>query len=790
MDSTEATSTARAGVDAAEESSPRLSTIALPLDETAPIESARVDAPALFSAKPMRGDVKTSKPPKPRVSFSDVLLGKKNVKSSPSALARQDTEAHAASEHAGNNMNADGLTAVSPSAQPTYPSANPAPKKAVNSSIPFPNLSNRLLAKKSNTFTPNKQPSKPAARAMPSVIDKGTLWVALVILLTCAICTGLVYRFAAASQARDSASLLQSTARVKAVSVRSTFLQLQETAFSLGANLERSSSASAFEALAQGAMSRQKGLLAVGWVPAVAKGEPLALTRLQVSPSANFSEAKVDALMGTDVFANPAWSDALRLTKAVNTAQISYASLGIGDATIFQTVKSRAGEGALKGYVVLAVAMPALLDESLRSAESPVPLNAITLEVLDASEAAEPRVLFSLAPLGVASPAGSGPPSQVSHAQNAPFSVLSRVWQVQVSPNAEFAAQRESGLLPLVLLFGAGVAALLIASLLGIRHYTARLTAAANQKAIEARQAASATQTAELAVLQEAYKSVGEAELQKMQSEKMTTLATMMGGVAYEIHAPLNAVSTNIQTLLDINEQLATAVDVQTRLMQQAPNWKNLTPTEQQTWLKAAVESNQALDEIKLREMFADADNVTVEILQGLQRINDVSKSLKDFSRVDRTLVNAVDLHACIDRTLVIAQNVTRNKAEIVKRYGALPLIQCNPAQINQVILGIVSHAAQSMERFGQIVISTYPHTDGALVEIADNGKGMSDAKRAKIFEPFFTMKNDADDDSVGLAVCNSMVRAHGGSLVVQSTEGLGTVFTIHLPLRARAQPG
>jgi signal transduction histidine kinase len=671
-------------------------------------------------------------------------------------------------------------------------------------------LAHIILGKKPTSVAKTNATKDVKAPAI-NLIDKGTALGTIAILAIGALCTMLVYQLAADGQTRDSASLLQGSARIKAVNMRATFQQLQDAAFSLGANLENTASADAsFDALATITVARQKGIVAAGWIPVVAKSESLTLARLQVAANSPLAEAAAK-LVGTDFSTNPVWTNALALTRNTNAAQLVYANMGVGDAVVLQAVKERGADDRLKGYVILAISLPAIIDESLKSATVALAPTSFSERVLDITDTTKAKQIYPAA--AVAEVTEFANSSRLAAPQLAPLAVFTRPWRVEITPNAEFSRERESGLLPFILLAGAGITALLVGGLLGTRRYAALVERKAEVKAAafldakaeekaeamaevmvsasveEAKQFASMTQNAELAVLQQAYRSARETELQEMQSEKMASLGMMVAGVAHEINTPLGFVSSNIEMMLEINEKLSGVINTQTHLMRQIPLWGTLSQPARQAWFQVALDSGKALEEIKRREVMAEADSVVGESLEGLQRISDIVKSLKDFSRVDRAMVDAVDLHQCIDSTLLIAQNVVRGKADIIKNYGTIPTIQCNPSQINQVILNIVSNAAQAMDAHGQIVISTRSDGDGVVLEIADNGKGMSEDVRAQIFQPFFTTKDVGEGTGLGLAICDKIIRSHEGTISVQSMVGEGTTFAIRLPLKAKAAP-
>jgi signal transduction histidine kinase len=282
-----------------------------------------------------------------------------------------------------------------------------------------------------------------------------------------------------------------------------------------------------------------------------------------------------------------------------------------------------------------------------------------------------------------------------------------------------------------------------------------------------------------------AFKQLRESELYQMQSEKMSALGVMVAGVAHEINTPLGFVSSNVEFMHELTSDLKTAIHTQHDLMRDVPRWGTMTREEQQRWYNTALHSGKALAQIVERRTVEEMSELVDESTVGLERISEIVRSLKDFSRVDRAAVDSVDIHQGIDSTLVIAQNVLKNKAEVVKQYGQVPLISCNPSQINQVILNLVTNAAQAIPTFGQITIAT--RTDGQYlaIDVIDNGAGMTEEVRSQVFKPFFTTKQTGEGTGLGLAICEKIVGAHKGTLSVESAVGVGTTFTIRLPIRA-----
>ena len=166
-----------------------------------------------------------------------------------------------------------------------------------------------------------------------------------------------------------------------------------------------------------------------------------------------------------------------------------------------------------------------------------------------------------------------------------------------------------------------------------------------------------------------------------------------------------------------------------------------------------------------------------------------MAQSLKDFSRLDRAPVANFDVNAGLDKTLLIAKNIIKHKANCYRKfYGEVPEIQCSPSQINQVFLNIITNAAQAIEDQGEIVITTRLHdADHVAIRISDTGCGIPEENLNKIRDPFFTTKEVGTGTGLGLSIVDEIVRSHHGELLVESEVGKGSVFTVVLPIKRQA---
>jgi signal transduction histidine kinase len=184
-----------------------------------------------------------------------------------------------------------------------------------------------------------------------------------------------------------------------------------------------------------------------------------------------------------------------------------------------------------------------------------------------------------------------------------------------------------------------------------------------------------------------------------------------------------------------------------------------------------------------------EAEDLVRDSIEGLGDLTEMAQSLKDFSRLDRAPVEAFDVNAGLEKTLLIAKNIVKHKAEVRKFYGDIPEIQCSPSQINQVFLNIITNAAQAIETQGEIVISTkLRDPDHVAISIADTGCGIPEENLAKIRDPFFTTKEVGTGTGLGLSIVDEIIRSHGGELLIESQVGKGSTFTVVLPIK-RPQP-
>lgn len=263
-------------------------------------------------------------------------------------------------------------------------------------------------------------------------------------------------------------------------------------------------------------------------------------------------------------------------------------------------------------------------------------------------------------------------------------------------------------------------------------------------------------------------------EGQLVQSEKLASLGQLAAGVAHEINNPIGFISSNLGTLDGYFQQLLTMLDAYHSAEQALAG--------SQTALQLA----HLREQIELEYLREDVPLLIKESKEGISRVGQIVKDLKDFSRIDNNQEwQWANLQQGIESTLNIVASELKYKADVVKDYQALPEIECLPSQINQVIMNLVVNAAQAMgpER-GTITLSTGTQGDTAWIEIADTGSGIAPDTLPKIFDPFFTTKPVGQGTGLGLSLSYGIVKKHSGDISVRSELGSGTTFRIQLPLR------
>lgn len=237
--------------------------------------------------------------------------------------------------------------------------------------------------------------------------------------------------------------------------------------------------------------------------------------------------------------------------------------------------------------------------------------------------------------------------------------------------------------------------------------------------------------------LQNALKELKETQIHLINSEKMASLGQLVAGVAHEINTPVASIKSN-------NAILAKFIP--------------------------------RIEDGEISSILADINEIDRE---AIQRISHMVTSLKKFVRLDEAELQDADINKELDLTLDLIRHETKNRINVVKNYGEIPLIKCYPNMLNQVFTNILVNACQAIEGSGTITITTSYEPKTLTVSVKDTGKGIEKSEIDKIFAAGYTTKGVGVGTGLGLAISAKIIEKHNGEIIVNSEPGVGTEFII-----------
>ena len=264
---------------------------------------------------------------------------------------------------------------------------------------------------------------------------------------------------------------------------------------------------------------------------------------------------------------------------------------------------------------------------------------------------------------------------------------------------------------------------------------------------------------AEKSHLEALLKELKETQTQLIQSEKMAALGNLVAGIVHEMNTPIGTINSNS----DVNSRCIRII-------------------------LEEIQSHESFREVVKRERFSRAVNLLQENISvnrtASDRLVKIVSSLKSFVKLDSAAFQIADLHEGLDSTLTLLETFFRDGITVIKNYGSIPKIHCNPGELNQVFMNLLLNAGQAIENEGTITIKTFSRNNRVHVQITDTGSGIPPDQLQRLYEPAFTKKGVRVKAGIGLFSSYNIVQKHKGEITAESIIGKGTTFTVMLPLR------
>ncbi|NRD71839.1 histidine kinase [Shewanella sp. VB17] len=275
--------------------------------------------------------------------------------------------------------------------------------------------------------------------------------------------------------------------------------------------------------------------------------------------------------------------------------------------------------------------------------------------------------------------------------------------------------------------------------------------------------------------LQSTVDALEETQEQLVQSEKMASIGLLAAGVAHEINNPIGFSLSNLTTL---SEYVESFIKLDKLVVSNLPALESHPLANQYQALRKEEDISFIVDDLK--ELLGDTIN-------GLNRVSSIVINLKKVTHSGELEMELHDVNHIIKESIKVVWSELKYNMEVQKQLTDVPMVLCHMGEIHQVLMNLFLNASHACEDKGILSLKTSTRKEKnqqwIVIEVNDNGKGMSREVIKKIFDPFFTTKPIGVGTGLGLSVSFGIIEKHGGKIKVTSVEGEGTTFIIHLPL-------
>jgi len=260
--------------------------------------------------------------------------------------------------------------------------------------------------------------------------------------------------------------------------------------------------------------------------------------------------------------------------------------------------------------------------------------------------------------------------------------------------------------------------------------------------------------------LQQLLEELERTQAQLVQSEKMAALGKLVAGIVHELNTPVGTINSTADTL-----------------------------SRSITHIVEEIEGSPSLDSVKNNRQFQNSVNALRDsnpvTLAASERITRIVGSLKAFAHLDEATYQKADLHEGLENTLTLLEHDFRDKIEVIRDYGEISKVACNPGEINQVFMNLLQNAAEAIKDRGTIRIRTFEEQGNIHVRVSDTGSGISPRRRERLFDHTFAKKGSRMKAGLGLFTSANIVQKHNGRIEVESEVGKGSSFTVILPIQS-----